>query len=84
MSYKLLILPRAQKQIADLPEQQANAAEVAIRSLEANPRPSGCKKLAGREGWRIRFGSYRILYKIDDLGRTVTVTDVGHRREIYR
>ena len=84
MSYKLLILPRAQKQLGDLPEQQANAAEVAICGLAANPRPSGCKKLAGREGWRIRFGSYRILYKIDDAGGTVTVTDVGHRREIYR
>ena len=84
MSYSLLILPRAKKQLADLPAQQLNAAEVKIRGLQDEPRPVGCKKLKDRQGWRVRFGDYRIIYKVDDNQRIVTVIEVGHRREIYR
>jgi mRNA interferase RelE/StbE len=31
-----------------------------------------------------RRGTYRILYRIDDKDRTVTVVDVAHRRDAYR
>jgi mRNA interferase RelE/StbE len=55
----------------------------AIESLAANPRPSGCKKLKGREGYRIRKGDYRIIYNIIDNVLTVDIIAVGHRREIY-
>ncbi len=84
MSYSLFILPRAQKELAALPTQQLKVAESRIESLRENPRPPGCKKLADRRGWRIRFGDYRILYTIDDPSRTITITNVGNRREIYR
>ncbi len=84
MSYKLLILPRAQKELADLPSEQLSSAERKIDALREEPRPVGCKKLTERQGWRVRFGSYRILYKIDDAEKIVTIVNVGHRREIYR
>ena len=84
MSYSLLILPRAKRQLADLPAQQLSAAEAKIRALQENPRPVGCKKLRDRQGWRVRFGDYRIIYKIDDAQKIVTILEVGHRREIYR
>jgi len=64
VSYSLLILPRAQRGLADLPAQQFSIAELKIEALRENPRPAGCKKLAERQGWRIRFGDYRILYKL--------------------
>jgi mRNA-degrading endonuclease RelE of RelBE toxin-antitoxin system len=31
-----------------------------------------------------RRGTYRIIYRIDDDARVVTVLDVGHRRDVYR
>jgi mRNA-degrading endonuclease RelE of RelBE toxin-antitoxin system len=31
-----------------------------------------------------RRGTYRIIYRIDDKMRIVTVVDVGHRRDVYR
>ena len=55
-----------------------------MRALQENPRPPGCKKLRDRQGWRVRFGHYRIIYKIDDTQKIVTIVEVGHRREIYR
>ncbi len=27
---------------------------------------------------------YRIIYQIDDSQQTITVVDIGHRRDIYR
>jgi mRNA interferase RelE/StbE len=45
---------------------------------------TGCLKLTGREGWRIRVGKYRVIYEIDDKERTITVLHVGLRRDVYR
>lgn len=55
-----------------------------IRSLASDPRPHGCEKLEGSARLRIRVGDYRILYRVEDQQATVTVSAVGHRREIYR
>lgn len=32
----------------------------------------------------VRRGTYRIIYRIDDKNRIVTVVDVDHRRDVYR
>ncbi len=55
-----------------------------IEALEAEPRPSGCKKLTGSELWRIRVGDHRVVYSIEDDKLVVLVVSVGHRREVYR
>ncbi len=55
-----------------------------IQDLKEDPRPAGCKKLAGSELWRIRIGDYRVAYRIEDARLLVLVVRVGHRREIYR
>ncbi|MGH9101893.1 MAG: type II toxin-antitoxin system RelE family toxin [Acidimicrobiales bacterium] len=53
--------------------------------LADDPRPRGCEKLAGMaDAWRIRSGNYRVVYTIDDHVQVVTITRVGHRREVYR
>lgn len=82
--YSLFILPRAQKELASLPDQEFESVRDAIRALAETPRPPGCLKLSGREGWRIRVGDYRVVYEIADKTQTVTVQHVGHRRDVYR
>ena len=54
-----------------------------IEKLAENPRPSGSKRLAGSERYRIRQGNYRILYFIEDDRLVVVVVKVGHRRDVY-
>ncbi|MCA1626393.1 MAG: type II toxin-antitoxin system RelE/ParE family toxin [Acidobacteria bacterium] len=83
MSYEVLILRRAQKELADLPKADYERIRDAIAALAENPRPAGCKKLVGREGWRMRSGDYRAIYEIDDAQKKVTVLDIGHRRDVY-
>ncbi len=84
MSYAVTILRRAQKELAALPTESYTRVRDAIYALGENRRPPGCLKLSGREGWRIRVGSYRVIYEIDDAQRTVTVLHIGHRRDVYR
>ena len=84
MSYSVWVLRRAQKEIARLPKDSYNQVRDRIRALADDPRPRGCRKLSGREGWRLRVGTYRVLYEIDDEGDKVTVLHVGHRRDVYR
>jgi mRNA interferase RelE/StbE len=84
MTYNILILPRAAKELAKLPRGHYERARDAIRSLSDDPRPSGCLKLRGRDGWRIRVGDYRVIYDIDEADHTVTVLHVGHRQNVYR
>ena len=84
MHYTILILRSAQKELAELPSEIFIQVRDAIRTLREEPRPSGCVKLSGREGWRIRIGNYRIIYEIDDAQQTLTVIHIGHRRDVYR
>ena len=84
MSYDLTIKKRASKVLASLPNEDYRKIRDAIRELAENPRPKGCLKLTGREGWRIRIGVYRVVYTINDKDQKVTILDLGHRRDIYR
>jgi len=84
MTYAIAILRRAQKELADLPQEAYDRVRDAIRGLVAEPRPSGSKKLAGRNGWRIRVGSYRVIYEIDDSNHSIIILHIGHRRDVYR
>jgi mRNA interferase RelE/StbE len=84
VSYRLLLLPRAEKQLAKLPQEPYRRVRDGIRSLAEEPRPSGCRKLKGRDGYRLRIGSYRVIYRIDDPARDLTNLDVAHRRDVYR
>ena len=56
-----------------------------IETLATEPRPSGCKKLAGSEHtYRLRMGDYRVVYEIEDGILRVLIVRVRHRRDVYR
>ena len=84
--YTILTLAAARRQLAKLQKSRTpNTKHIiaAIRSLADNPRPSGCKKLVNRPERRLRVGDYRILYLVDDVRRTVSISAIAHRREVY-
>lgn len=84
MTYRIVMLRRAQKELAALPQPSYERVKQAIAELAANPRPSRSTKLVSRDGWRLRAGVFRVIYEIDDNGNEVTVLHVGHRRDVYR
>ena len=81
--YEVLIERSAQKQLKKIAAPNFNRIIKAIHALGNNPRPSGYKKLTGRDGYRIRIGDYRVIYLIEDNVLKVFVIEIGHRREIY-
>jgi mRNA interferase RelE/StbE len=83
-SYAVEIKPSARKELESLSDGLIARLVSKIEGLAVNPRPSGCKKLRGyKDFWRIRIGSYRVVYIIDDERRIVNVTRIAHRRDVY-
>jgi len=84
MSYSLLILRRAQKELGSVSEPHRSAIIRIIGLMDKNPRPAGCLKLTGRPAWRVKVGNYRIIYEIDDDARKILIAHIGHRKDVYR
>jgi len=84
VSWTVQVQRPAEKELADLPQQaQERIAEV-LRALKDNPFPHGVKKLKARDGYRIRVGDYRIVFRIDHSARLVQIGAIGHRKDVYR
>lgn len=84
MSYQILFEKASIKSLRKLPVDAQVKIIEAIEKLSEEPRPHGCKKLEGREGYRIRIGDYRVIYLINDNTVTVLILDIGKRKEIYK
>lgn len=83
--YKVRVARPARKSLQAIDQQVSLRIVSRLESLAKNPRPPGCAKLEGASHlWRIRVGNYRVVYEIDDAARTVDVSIVRHRRDVYR
>ncbi len=83
-NYTILLSKKAEKQLDKLPKNIAISIIEGISLLETDSRPNGCKKLKGRDGFRIRVGDYRIIYEIYDDELIIDVITLGHRKDIYQ
>lgn len=85
--YELVVAPTARRQLAEqLPESIAFAAyEFIVGPLLDNPHRVG-KQLRPALGGRhsARRGTYRVIYRIDDTRRAVTVVGIFPRSDAYR
>ena len=80
---KIIISPRAEKQLKKITKIDQIALARKIRLLGKSSQTLDEEKLAGfRNIYRIRVGSYRIVYK--KTAKLVYVVLIGHRREIYQ
>ncbi len=82
MAYQVTLTKRAVKSLQNINEPYYSNIKKAIYSLADNPRPSGYKKLKGKNGFRIRMADYRIIYDVFDDILLVDVIDLGHRKDI--
>ena len=62
----------------------ARRIRAATDALADDPRPPGCRKLEGREDqWRVRVGTWRVIYEIEEDRVVVLIVRVAPRGEVY-
>lgn len=83
--YKVLFDRDVEKDLNRIPKEIARRILAKCLSLANQPRGHQSIKLEGTENiYRFRVGDYRIIYQIDDKGKTVTVYHVRQRQSAYR
>ena len=82
--YSIFFRKSVARDLARIPKKDVKRIIARIKALAEEPRPHGCEKLSAQERYRVRQGTYRIVYSIQDEERTVSVVKVGHRRDVYR
>ncbi len=83
MTYQVEFRPAAVRALKRVDHQDRDRIRGAIALLGEDPRPPGAKALQGRPGLRVRVGSYRIIYTVDDNILVVVIITLGHRRDVY-
>ena len=73
-------------QAAYQPSQEGSGAHCSGHRCPAfEPRPHGVKKLLGVDDlYRVRVGSYRVVYTIRDDRLIVLVLRISDRKDVYR
>jgi mRNA interferase RelE/StbE len=68
-----------------MPRNRAANIRRKIDQLAQNPHAANANlmKLAGREGFRLRVGDWRVIYELDDQQRILSVLAIGPRGSIY-
>jgi len=79
--YRVELAPAAQRQLRRLPPGQAAELRGPILALGLDPRPPGAAKVTGSDVWRLRVGSLRVIFAVDDSARLVIVLKVARRSE---
>ncbi|MBN2082234.1 type II toxin-antitoxin system RelE/ParE family toxin [bacterium] len=82
--YHVRISRRALRQLEKLPLPVRKRIDSHIQELKNDPRPLGCRKLAGAsQAYRIRVGPWRVIYEVDDQLNEVLIAWIGPRGSAY-
>ncbi len=81
---KLQITRKAEKELNKLPGSVAKNIAKQLLGLSKTPFPANSKKLQGQDNYRLRVGSFRVIYCVEAKTKTVTILRVADRKTIYR
>lgn len=82
--YRIEINKKSLKLLDKLNDSEYDLLIEKIFKLENDPRPPGCVKLNTANAYRIRRGSYRVLYYINDTLKILTIFKISHRKDAYK
>ena len=83
--YSLEISRTAEEQLKKLDQADRQRVVKAMVALADDPYPRGSRKLTGYDDvFRIRVGSYRVLYSVSGTKLVIVILKIGHRKDVYR
>jgi len=84
--YKISYSKEAEKSLLRMPRNTAKLIREKLEAIAANPYAdhSNAKKLQGREGYRLRIGDWRVVYKVQNEQLIIIVMKVASRGEVYK
>ncbi len=82
--YSIVFKKSFAKDLSLLPKFLDTKIKQFLEQLKTNPYEK-CIKLKGfKQIYRLRLGDYRLLYKIDDNEKLITLLAIAHRKDIYK
>jgi mRNA interferase RelE/StbE len=79
---KTVLSPRARRYLQRLNEPEKSRIIKALNKLELEPPQGDIKNLTGEDGYRLRVGSYRVLFGVkSDI---IVITDIAPRGQVYK
>ncbi|MCG6795757.1 type II toxin-antitoxin system RelE/ParE family toxin [Geobacillus sp. YHL] len=82
--YKLIYRRAAVKFIARQDKDVQERLAFGLQGLLAIPPQGDIKKLKGQDGlYRLRVGTYRVLFRIDHEERIIYIEAIGNRGDVY-
>lgn len=83
--YSVEITSSAERTLLKLPKPVVGKLVKRLQDLAHNPFPPDCRKLSGEDHvYRIRIGTYRVIYEVYKKEVLILVLKVGHRKDVYR
>ncbi|WP_420645217.1 type II toxin-antitoxin system RelE family toxin [Candidatus Leptofilum sp.] len=70
---------KALKQLKRIQQQHQKRIVVSVRELENWPDCQNVKALTNRPGYRLRVGSYRVLFEVEDGMKIIEIEEVKKR-----
>ena len=81
---KFFITKRGGRELDKIPDGIARNIVKHIFSLTSNTHPPNSKKLQGQKNYRLRIGSFRVIYTVDKKRGEITILRVADRKTIYK
>ncbi len=84
--YKLLFLKQPRKKLVSLSKRVSKAIIKKMEDVAKDPfkKNNNAEKLQGVDGFRLRHGDWRIIYKVEKEIVTVVVVKIETRGEVYK
>lgn len=82
MIYEVRFVKSTQKELKKLPQNVQIRLLEAIKLLSKDPRSRSVRLMIGTRPWRLRVGSYRVVYNINDGVLTILILRASHRKDV--
>ena len=85
MPYTVEFRPSVLKNVKKFPKKDLVKIKRRIEEISLNlPDPASTKMSGNNDLHKVRCGSYRIIYEINDNHLLILVVKIGHRKDVYR